>query len=175
MEKVIKIILDIIMFVITILLMNMEITNHLIHEILGITLGILFTIHIILNLKWVKAVFKNYKKAAIKTKIMLLVDVIMLLIYISAISTGILISRNLFNVLYNPPIKLMLLHIISGKLALTLMLLHLGLHLNNVFKKINKSKKAMIVMYLIYTIASLLFIFCIFNNVTKTWLWQATF
>ena len=54
--KAFKIIVDILLFVVTFLLVNMEITGHLIHEILGIAMAILLLIHIVTNWNWIKHV-----------------------------------------------------------------------------------------------------------------------
>lgn len=43
--KKFKLIIDILLFVITVLLVNIELTGNLNHEILGITFGILILIH----------------------------------------------------------------------------------------------------------------------------------
>ncbi len=67
--KVFKIILDIIMFLVTFALIEMDITGNLIHEILGITIAVLAIIHVILNWKWFKNVSKNLKKVNKKYKI----------------------------------------------------------------------------------------------------------
>lgn len=70
--KKFKVLIDILLFIITILLFNIGLIGNLNHEILGITLGILILIHVLLNFKWIKQVTKNLKKINTKTKIMYL-------------------------------------------------------------------------------------------------------
>ena len=57
--KKLKIIIDILLFIITIALFNIGLIGNLMHEILGIALAILIIIHILLNFKWIKQVTKN--------------------------------------------------------------------------------------------------------------------
>ena len=66
--KVFKIIIDILLLIDTFVLVNIEITGNLIHEILGITMAILLLIHIVTNWNWIKSVTKNLKKVNKKNK-----------------------------------------------------------------------------------------------------------
>ena len=59
--KKFKILIDVLLFIVTILLFDIELIGNLNHEILGITISILILIHIILNIKWIKKVTKNLK------------------------------------------------------------------------------------------------------------------
>lgn len=67
--KKIKILIDIILFIGTLLLMSTKITGVIAHEFLGITVGIVFIAHILINFKWLKNISKNYIKINLKTKI----------------------------------------------------------------------------------------------------------
>ena len=66
--KILKLIIDILLLIVTFLLVNMDVTGHLIHEILGIAMVILLLIHIVANWNWVKSVTKNIKKVKNKRK-----------------------------------------------------------------------------------------------------------
>lgn len=59
--KKFKILIDILLFIITILLFNIGLIGNLNHEILGTIIGILIIIHIVLNSKGFKQVTKNFK------------------------------------------------------------------------------------------------------------------
>ena len=59
--KLFKIIIDVLLLIDTFILVNMDITGHLIHEILGIAMAILLLIHIVTNWNWIKNVTTNNK------------------------------------------------------------------------------------------------------------------
>ncbi len=133
--KKLKIIIDILLFIITIALFNIGLIGNLMHEILGIALAILIIIHILLNFKWIKQVTKNFKKTNTKTKIMYIIDILIMIIYLRAIICGILIANEVFNFHMSSSLGLVLTHLILGRLAIITMFIHLGLHLDRIFKK----------------------------------------
>ena len=69
--KVVRMFLDILMFILMLILMGPHITDNFIHEILGVTTFILFIIHHILNVRYYKNIFKG--KYNIKSIIMITV------------------------------------------------------------------------------------------------------
>lgn len=147
--KKFKIIIDNLLFIITIALFNIGIIGNLMHEILGISLAILIIIHILLNSKWIKQVTKNFKKTNTKTKIMYIVDIFIMIIDLGAIICGILIANEIFNFHMSSSLGFVLAHLILGRLAIITMFIHLGLHLNRIFKKI-KNEKLRKSIYVIY-------------------------
>ncbi|MEZ4357382.1 MAG: DUF4405 domain-containing protein [Eubacteriales bacterium] len=94
----IKIFLDIILLSTFILLMESKAISMAFHEIAGIVIGILFLVHKLLNLKWIKSVTKNLfgKKIGFKTRFQYILDVLLLLGVYTIIITGILMSQVLF-------------------------------------------------------------------------------
>lgn len=113
--KKFKIVIDILLFLITVLLFDIELIGNLNHEILGITLGILIIIHVLLNFKWIKQVTKNLKK--VKTKIMYMIDILIMLIYLGAIICGILISDKIFNFKMSSNLYIVISHLILWKIS----------------------------------------------------------
>jgi len=120
------------MFVLFILVMNFEITGIFWHEILGIFILGLFLLHQILNFKWIKTITKNIanKKLPIKTKIMYILNVIILISIIITVISGILISQYLFIELrsYNT-IFWTTIHNVFAYLSLGLITIHILLHI----------------------------------------------
>ena len=172
--KVFKIIVDILLFAVTFLLVNIEITGNLIHEILGITMAILLLIHIVTNWNWIKSVTKNLKKVNKKTKIMYVVNLLTMIVYFGAILFGIIISHELFKFETSSNYKFVITHIIFGRLAIIVMFLHIGMHLSMGFKKI-KNKAIKIVLYAIYIIiATASSIYSIYVLTHNFW-WMVTF
>lgn len=115
--KRIKVLIDILLFIVTVLLFDIELIGNLNHEILGITLGILIIIHVILNVKWIKQVTKNLKKINTKTKIMYVIDILIMLIYLGAIICGILISDKIFNFKMSSNLYIVISHLIFRKIS----------------------------------------------------------
>ena len=57
--KVVRMFLDILMFILMLILMGPHITDNIIYEILGVTTFILFIIHHTLNVRYYKNIFKG--------------------------------------------------------------------------------------------------------------------
>ena len=172
--KIFKIVIDILLFVVTVLLVNIEISGRLFHEILGITMAILVIIHTISNWKWVKQVTKNLKKVNTKTKLMYVVNLITMIAYWGSIILGILISNELFKLKTASDFKLTLVHIIFGKLAVIIMLVHIGMHLDRLFKKI-KSETLKKLLYVIYSIVVVAISVYLIYTLTHSFQWMSMF
>lgn len=172
--KKFKILIDVILFIVTILLFDIELIGNLNHEILGIAISILILIHIILNFKWIKQVTKNFKKVNSKTKVMYVVDVFTMLIYLGAIICGIMISDKIFNFHMGSNLYMMLSHLIFGRLAIIIMFIHLGMHLDRLLNKI-KSSKFKRIIYIIYIIIILLILIYLIYTLTHSFQWLYAF
>lgn len=169
-----KVLIDILLFIVTILLFDIELVGQLNHEILGTSIVILIIIHIALNFKWVKQVTKNFKTVNKKTKVMYIVDIFTMLIYLGAIICGILISNNVFNFKMSSNLVIVLSHIIFGRLAIIIMFVHLGLHFDRILVKI-KSKKIKNTVYIIYTIIVLMIAIYFIYTLTHSFQWLYAF
>lgn len=172
--KVLKILIDILLFIATVLLFDIELIGNLNHEILGTTLGILIIIHIILNFRWMKQITKNQKKTNIKTKIMYVVDTFIMLIYFVAIICGMLISEKIFSFHMSSNLYIVLGHLIFGRLAIIMMFIHLGLHFDRIFAKM-KARKFKISIYIIYTIIVVLISIYFIYTLTHSFQWMYAF
>jgi len=172
--KAFKIIVDILLFVVTFLLVNIEITGNLIHEILGITMAILLLIHIVTNWNWIKSVTKNFKKVNKKTKVMYVVNLLTMIVYFGAILFGVIISHELFKFETSSNYKFVITHIIFGRLAIVVMLLHVGMHLDKMFAKI-KNKKIKAILYIIYIILAILISAYSIYTLTHSFQWVMVF
>ena len=172
--KVFKIIIDILLFVVTFVLVNMDIIGHLPHEILGITMAILLLIHIVTNWNWIKSVTKNFKKVNKKTKLMYVVNLLTMFVYFGAILFGIIISHELFKFETSSNYKFVITHIIFGRLAIVVMLLHVGMHLDRMFKKV-KNKNIKIILYITYIILAILISIYSIYTLTHSFQWVMVF
>ena len=172
--RLFKIVVDILLFVVTFLLVNMDITGNLTHEILGIAMVILLLIHIVTNWNWIKNVTKNFKKVNKKTKLMYFINLITMLIYFCAILFGIIISHELFKFETSSNYKFVITHIIFGRLAIIVMFLHIGMHLDIIFKRV-KNKNIKTILYLIYIIIAIFISSYSIYLLTHSFAWTMVF
>ena len=167
--KKIKMIVDILLLIDTCILLDIDRSGRLLHEILGITMAVLLFIHIVLNWNWVKNVTKNLRKVNRKTKFMYLVNLLTGIIYLGAIVFGIMISNEVFKFQTASDYKLMLTHIIFGRLSIIIMFVHIGMH----FRK-GKNKKLRIILYAIYGIIAIASSVYSIYLLTHSFLWVMT-
>ena len=160
--KKIKIIIDILMYLLFIILMGHHITENLIHEILGTTLFVLFIIHHVLNYKYYKTIFKG--KYTSKRVLTLIIDLLLFISIIGMIISAINISSDVFSFL-NIPTKIWgrKLHMVSTSWGFVLMSVHVGMHLNILINKLNKKMKDNTFEYVYYLILILLVIYGIYS------------
>ena len=160
--KKIKMIIDILMYLLFIILMGHHITENLIHEILGTTLFVLFIVHHILNYRYYKTIFKG--KYTFKRTLLLIIDLLLLISMIGMIISAINISSDVFSFL-NIPTKIWgrKLHMLSTSWGFVLMSVHVGLHLNVLINKLNKKMKNNTFEYVYYLILILLVIYGIYS------------
>ncbi|MDD2371491.1 MAG: DUF4405 domain-containing protein [Firmicutes bacterium] len=128
MKKHHKYILDLIMTIIMVLLMKIIFVGILWHEILGLGILFLFIVHNILNFKCFKTVLLKFNSKSIKTKtkVGIVLDILLTLVVVGIIFTGILISKELFPFAMTGFVSS--LHHSLSYLALILISVHIGLH-----------------------------------------------
>ena len=167
-----RLVVDITMFILTFFLMNVNLIPPLWHEIFGIIISFLIIIHLILNFKWIKNITKNIRKVKNKTRVLYAVDILTFFSYLITIVIGILISISIFNfpTSYNP--YLMLTHHITGRLSLSLMLLHLGFHLNKIISKFTKNETTKAIIYIIYITLGVLITMYLTFTLVRSYVWQ---
>lgn len=145
--KKLKIIVDVLMTIIFIMLMCNQLTGVFAHEILGISVIVLFIIHQILNRNFYKSLFKGkYSKLRIA---FLIIDILLLIMMIIMIFSSLMVSEHLFRGLHFGSNYLgRVLHIISAYSIYMLIGLHLGLHYNTLIK-LKKENKIILNVFLI--------------------------
>lgn len=144
-KVIVKIFLDIVMLVLYALLMFAQGLGGFFHETVGLGIGILFIIHVVLNIPMIKGLFKAVQYANLKAEkmILLISDIALTVCMPIVIVTGALMAKELFVV--NSGISWQLLfdvHNILSYVCLGIMVLHLLMHakyLVGVFKKLPSS------------------------------------
>ncbi|MFI3206999.1 MAG: DUF4405 domain-containing protein [Clostridia bacterium] len=145
-KLIIKILLDVTMFLMFLFLMfGLQLgASFFSHELLGVLIGILYLLHIALNFNFIKKIFKGKIKTK-KDKFNLITDALLLLGMATVITTGILMSRELFLIETNLSIYVIFnIHNIGSYLCLAILLSHVILHSKYLvasFKHIAKNSK----------------------------------
>lgn len=143
-KRVIKIIVDIAMYLIFVALMQEHLWSDGLHEWLGIVLFILFIAHNILNFRWYQSFFRGKYTA---TKITLAtINITLLAVMLCCMVSSVFVSGKVFAFLDLGGARFgRTLHLVSTAWVFILMSLHMGLHLiplANKFKKNNKLLRA---------------------------------
>lgn len=129
--------IDTLLTIALLLLMSYELLGSTAHEFVGIVMFVLFVIHHILNINWVKHLTKG-KKTPIRIYQNLIV-LLVLISFIGSIGSGIIISRHVFTFLnINSSWTANRIHMLSVYWGFVLMSLHLGLHFNLIMSAIKK-------------------------------------
>lgn len=149
------------MFILFLVLMFLNFTGILLHEILGVSLFIITLIHVWLNRKFLfglKLVNSNINS---KMKFKLVLDWVMTILMITLIITGMLISRYLFTFI---TASVSGLHNYLAIIELGLMLIHLALNLNLVYTVLKAKNKIPLVMISVLGF-TIFFGYIIYNNI----------
>ncbi|MEN6350873.1 MAG: DUF4405 domain-containing protein [Syntrophomonas sp.] len=93
-----KLFLDIMLTILFLILIDPKNTGFSFHEIAGLSIAALFSVHVVLNWKWVKSISKNLFSSKLKArpKLYYILNLISLVSVATIIFTGIEISRVLF-------------------------------------------------------------------------------
>jgi len=140
----IKMIFDIIICILFILLMDTITTGIFLHELLGILLFGLFILHKAINRKWIKNVTLGLFKKEIntKTRVMYVVDVLLLISVTVLTLSGIFISESLFTFIQVGNIDyLRVIHKFSAYFSLVIVAVHIGLHWPMIMAMVKKILK----------------------------------
>ena len=160
--KKLRIIIDVVMYLLFIILMGHHITGNYIHEILGTGTIVLFIIHNIINIKFYKIIFKG--KYNLKRVFLTLIDILLLFCMIGIIVSSIIISNDVFAFLkIQTTIFGLKLHMLSTSWGFVIMSIHLGLHLNVLISKINKKVKNSKFEYIYYFVFVLILVYGIYS------------
>lgn len=158
-KKMIKIIVDILMFIIILLEFSKLYTGQLWHEVFGIILFILFVIHNILNISFYKNILRG--KYTILRTISTIVNIMFLKCMLLTIILGIPISSEIFKGLnLNENMTIRKLHTVLGYWNIVLLGIHLGFHFKIIFAKLkNMIKDKKTIKFLFYIIELIIIIF----------------
>lgn len=123
----IKLVIDFTMTVLMLVEMAYPFTGNMVHELVGISLFVLFIVHNILNRRWYQTIFKGKMNARriLNITVNLLLIVTMVVLMISAIP----ISRTVFAFIsINSGLIVRQIHTLAAYWGLILISVHLGMH-----------------------------------------------
>ncbi|MGN0306806.1 MAG: DUF4405 domain-containing protein [Lachnospiraceae bacterium] len=123
-----KLILDLIMLVIFLLLFNKRVLGMSFHEIAGLCVGAVVIVHLLLNGKWVTQITGKLMDSKLppRTRILYLLNVLLLITAGMVIFSGAMISKVVFS--FNLPGPWKIIHYFCSAMTIVLMGIHLGLH-----------------------------------------------
>ena len=135
-RRLLKLILDVIMLVLLVLMYRKQVISLSFHEIGGLALIGLFLIHHLANAKWIRAATRKLfcKGTSGLVRARYIVDALLLLAFLAVGVTGVLISKVVFSFHVQGNFRTM--HYFASALAIILMGVHLGLHVDYIFGKI---------------------------------------
>lgn len=139
-KNVLKLVLDFCMVITLTLMYNKMVINLTFHELGGLILIGVMLIHVLINWKWVAVISKRLynKTIPLKTKLGYLINTLLLIAFLLIGLSGIMISKILFQISVNSEIPWKTIHYSASSFALILIGIHLGLHTQFIFNKMNK-------------------------------------
>ena len=120
------------------------------HEIIGVTMFCLFIAHHILNVGWIKGLFKG--RYTLQRAVGTAVNVLVFLCMLGLMYSAVVISKHIFAfVALGGTMTARTIHLLCAYWGLILMSIHLGMHIEQMLKLIkSKSSKPLIALYIIF-------------------------
>lgn len=134
-------VIDLVMIILMLILMASLLTGDTAHEVLGVSFGILFIAHNILNWRWYRALPKGRYDAVrilqAAVNLLLLLDMLAVMVSAMTISQTVFASLDLKGGVNGRKI-----HMFTAYLGFILMSIHLGLHWKMIMSMVRKLKKS---------------------------------
>lgn len=136
--KKVRTVIDLLMVLILPLLMGYSLVGELYHEIIGVTIAVMFTAHIILNRKWFSSLFKG--KYNLRRIVTTVVNCLLIVCVLTSMVSGIFLSKHVFRFLGISVLSSLMrtLHMLAAYWGLLLMSFHAGTHGGMMLSKIRK-------------------------------------
>ena len=129
------------------------------HEIIGVTMFCLFIAHHILNIGWIKSLFKG--KYTIQRIVGTAINALVLVCMLGLMYSAVVISKHIFAfAALGGTMTARTIHLLCAYWGLILMSIHLGMHIEQMLKLIKlKSSKPLIALYIIFGILAVVGIY----------------
>ncbi|MDO4484657.1 MAG: DUF4405 domain-containing protein [Clostridia bacterium] len=99
------------------------------HEIMGLTMIAAATVHVLMNLKTMLAMRRNFLRIPLNVKLCLAVDVLLIVSFTWEGINGIMISKNILTEISSKDPIFKQQHFFTGALSVILLGIHIGLHI----------------------------------------------
>ena len=154
--SVLKLILDLLMFITLMLLYSKNVISLTFHELAGLIVLFVMLIHVLINGKWVFAVTKKMldKSFSARTKVLWVTDFLLLVCTIAMIVTGLLISKALLPDFLGGHNSLIPLHFFFSAIMIILLGIHIGFHFKYIANVIMKKREHKTVSKVIAIVAA---------------------
>lgn len=136
LKKIIKIAVDVAMFIIFLTLYDKTFISQRFHEIAGITLIVLIIFHLILNFKMTAASIKNFTKIKLLNKISIIVDILLLVCFLWLGLSGVASQKTLFPPIVSDSSFFKFFHKFGAAVTFVILSIHIGMHVK--LPKLNK-------------------------------------
>lgn len=160
--------LDIILVILFTTVFSKNILRLMYHEAVGLALFALILLHLFLNSTWIKGVGTKLfdRKLPKKTRVIVIVDILLLISFLLIIFSGILISKKIFNIGLKAP--WIVIHFFCTALMIVLIGVHIGLHWGYLKQHLPKLPKT---VALVLTVVICAFgVYSMFTSSFGTWL-----
>ena len=130
--------IDLLLIFVLPVLMGYSLVSELYHEIIGISIGVLFAVHILLNRKWFVLLFRD--RLSINRVVTLIVNVLHIICVLTSMVSGIFLSKYVFSFLGITVLSslMRILHMLAAYWGLVLMSFHAGTHGKMLISKLKK-------------------------------------
>lgn len=126
-NKLIKLVIDFVMIVLMLVEMAYRFTGDMLHELVGISLFVLFIVHNVLNRRWYQTIFRG--KMNLRRILNITVNLLLLVMMIVLMISAIPISRTIFVFIpIHNGLTARQIHTLAAYWGLILIAIHLGMH-----------------------------------------------
>lgn len=140
--KILKIVVDVLMFVTLIVTLATMYDNLTVHTIIGFVFAFFVIVHTFLNAKWIVGITKNFKKVKRKVKVQYIVNMFLTAMWIITVVTGIVLFFVLLNSSDTKLLAVRRVHEITGMIASILTVVHIFQHRKKLVLLLKSKKKS---------------------------------
>jgi len=134
----IKLVIDVVMTALMLVEMAYKFTGNMVHELVGISLFVLFIIHNILNRRWYQTIFSG--KMNVRRILNITVNILRLVMMVVLMMSAMPISRTIFAFMHisNNGLIARQIHTLAAYWGLILMAIHVGMHWGMIMDGVRK-------------------------------------
>lgn len=126
--KKVKTAIDLVLIFALPILMGYSLVSEFYHEIIGISIGVLFVVRMVLNRKWFSSLFRG--RYNIRRIVMLIVNLCLIISMLNLMVSGVFISKHVFRFLgiHTLSSQMRKIHMLASYWGLLILSFHAGIH-----------------------------------------------